>query len=334
MVISVIVSNFNGLPYLPRLLASLRAQRDVVLEILVVDRESRDGSPAYLAGQADVRILSEPPQTGLVAGYQRGADVARGELLFFCNEDMWFAPDCLGRLAAAVDLEDRIGAADGWHWTYDESEWVHGGTRFQPARWAMNSPHPRRGTDFAVPLPTGSDTPFPCAGAFLIHRDVFRELGGWDLSYFLDHEDVDLFLRAWQRRWRCVSVPAAKVYHAISTANAHVLASTGRQVVRRRYVGQRANLVILALKYFRWRGVLTALAQWPAGMAANLVAGRWQRVRDDFKVPADVVRRAPAALAFRTANAPYNLRFPGEGFFCEPRFSRDQGITPPGRSRS
>lgn len=321
--ISVVVSNFNGLRWLPRLLASLRAQRGVETEIVVVDRESTDGSGDYLAAQPGVRVVSEPPQTGLVAGYQRGAAVARGELLFFCNEDMWFDPDCLARLAAVIDLDARIGAADGWHWTYDGSEWVHGGTRFVPARWSRNCPYPRRAADFTVDLPAGSDTPFPCAGAFLIHRDVHAALGGWDPSFFLDHEDVDLFLRAWQRGWRCVSVPGARIYHAISAANAHVLASTGQTVMRRRYVGQRANIPVIAVKYFRWTGVLAALAQWPASLLANLASGNLARVFDDLAVPADLLRRLPAALAFRRANAPYNLRFPGERFFTEPRFNRD-----------
>jgi GT2 family glycosyltransferase len=327
-VISVIVSNFNGLRYLPRLLESLRAQRGVTTELIVVERHSTDGSIPYLAAQPDVRIVNEPPETGLVAGYQRGTEVAQGELLFFCNEDMWFDAECLARLSAVIDLPARIGAADGWHWSYDGSEWVHGGTRFRPARWSRNSPYPRRHADFTVPLPTGSDTPFPCAGAFLIHRDVHRELGGWDPSFFLDHEDIDLFLRAWQRNWRCVSVPEARIHHAISASNAHVLTATGGTVSRRRYLGQRANVVILAVKYFQWLGVLAALAQWPAGMLVNLTAGRWQRVWDDLAMPLDLWRRLPAALTFRTANAPYNLRFPGEQFFTDPRFNCTDSPSP------
>jgi hypothetical protein len=58
--------------------------------------------------------------------------------------------------------------------------------------------------------------PFACGGAFLIHRDVYAEIGGWDTSFFLDFEDVDLFVRAWQREWHCVTVPEAKVYHAVA----------------------------------------------------------------------------------------------------------------------
>lgn len=319
--ISVVVSNFNGLRFLPRLLESLRSQRDVEIEIIVVDRHSTDGSGPYLASCPDVRVLSEPPESGLVSGYACGAAIARGELLFFCNEDMWFDPDCLRLLAARIDLPARIGAVDGWHWTYDGRHWIHGATRFEPIFWHLNSPHPFRSAAFAVDLPPGSDTPFPCAGAFLIHRDVYREIGEWDRGYFLDHEDVDLFIRAWQRNWRCVMEPSARIYHAVNAANAHILATTGQPVGHRRYVGQRANLVILAIKYFSWPWILASLVQWPLAVLNNLRAGYWFRLANDHAIPVEVWRRLPDALAFRRANAPYNLRFPGERFFTEARFS-------------
>jgi len=319
-VISVIISNFNGLRFLPRLLDSLRAQRNVAIEIIVVDRESTDGSVAFLAGQPDVRMISEPPQSGLVTGYQRGTDVASGELLFFCNEDMWFDPDCLHSLQSRIDLNARIGAVDPWQWSYDGSEWMHGTTRFRHARWAINSPQPWRAVEFQLDLPGGTEIPFPCAGAVLIHRDVYREIGGWDPSFFLDHEDLDLFLRAWQRNWRCVVEPAARVYHAINAANGNILPDTGKPVARRRYIGQRANLPIIAIKYFSWTRILPALLQWPVAFLNNLTAGRWQAVISDLSIPAEILRRLPAAWQFRRANSPYNCRFPGESFFDDPRF--------------
>ena len=62
--ISVILSNFNGLRFLPKLLESLRAQRGVEVELILVDRASTDGSREFLATQADVSVVNEPPQSG------------------------------------------------------------------------------------------------------------------------------------------------------------------------------------------------------------------------------------------------------------------------------
>lgn len=333
--VSVIISNFNGARFLPRLLETLRAQRGVTLEIVVVDRRSTDGSAEILAGQPDVKVVSEPPETGLVAGYHAGTAVATAELLFFCNEDMWFDPDCLQRLAEKIDLDRRIGAADPWQWTYDGAEWIHGGTQFHPAPWAINSPYPLRAADFNVKLPDGTEVPFPCAGALLIHREVYRELGGWDGSFFLDHEDIDLFLRAWQRDWKTVLVPEAKVFHAVNASNTQTLTSLNMSVSQRRYVSQRANLTIIALKYFSWRVVPLALLVWPAVLVNNLTKGRWHFVRGDFAVLQEIARRWRTTLNFRRANAAYNCRFPGERFFTAPEHSRSgntsqAGLAEPG----
>lgn len=329
--ISVIVSNFNGARFLPRLLETLLAQNGVTTELIVVDRQSSDASAQILARFPSVRVISEPPETGLVAGYHAGSQVATGELLFFCNEDMWFAPDCLRLLAAEINLERRIGAADPWQWTYDGAEWIHGGTRFFPTLWAINSPYPHYAANFTVDLPAGALVPFPCAGAVMIHRDVYRDVGGWDTGFFLDSEDVDLFLRAWQRGWKATQVPAAKVYHAVNASNAQTLTRLNMSVSRRRYVSQRANLTAIALKCFSWRAIPSALLVWPAVLLNNLLKGRWQFVAGDFAVLRELVRRWPAIRAFRRANSAYIHFLPGERFFSAPEH-RLTGPTGPKQS--
>lgn len=321
MRVSVIISNFNGARFLPRLLESLRAQRGVETEILVVDRFSSDGSLEILERHPEVRVLREPAETGLVAGYHAGSLEASADLLFFCNEDMWFEPDCLRLLAERIDLPSRIAAADGWHFGYDRDEFLHGATRFIRSRWAINSPHPLRSADFEVRLPAGSRTPFACAGAFLIHREVYRELGGWDVGFFLDHEDIDLFLRAWQRGWGTVSVPEALIHHAVNASNTQTLSSLNVSVGERRYLSQRASLTIIALKYFSVRMLPLAALVWPAVFFNNLWSRRWRFARRDLRVLAEIARRAPGALAFRRANARLNREMPGERFFTSLEFS-------------
>src|ERR1700680_504975 len=140
MSISIIVNNFNGMKYLPRALETLRGQQHVKTEIIVVDRESTDGSLAYLSAFPKITLLSEGASSGLVAGYAVGVKVARYDHLFFCNEDMWFDPMCLVRLLQHICLERRHGASDPWQWTYDATAWIHGGVRFRKCVWDPNSP--------------------------------------------------------------------------------------------------------------------------------------------------------------------------------------------------
>lgn len=324
-VISVIVSNFNGLRFLPKLLGSLRAQRGVELELIVVDRESRDGSREFLAAQADVQVVTEPPQSGLVSGYHAGFKVAPGELCFFANEDLWLDPDCLGRLAAQIDPATKTGIADPWEWTYDGARLHHAGVRFQPAACDFNSPWPRAKFDFLAPLTTGQRIPFPCAGAVLIHRTCYEDLGGWDTGFFLDFEDMDLGLRAWQRGWNIVTVPEAKVFHAVGAADAQTLTHPRDTVSRRRYLSNRSSLAVMALKTFSLAALPVAAVAWWSGALNNARRGRWRRFGLDFLAARDVGRRAPAAWQFRRGNTEYNRRAPGERFFSAPEFRARSG---------
>jgi len=322
--VSAVVSNFNGAKYLPRLLETLRAQCGVEVEIVVVDRNSTDASAAILAAHPNVKVVQERPESGLVTGYDVGSAHASYDLLFFCNEDMWFHPDCLRRLAERIDLPNRVFAADPWQWTYDGQIWIHGGTRFRLSRMELNSPYPARRYDFTCSLEAGAAVPFACAGAVLMHRSVYRELGGWDRGFFLDHEDVDLFLRAWQSGWSCVTVPEAKVYHAVNVSNAKTISGGRQQVSRRRYISGRSSLAILGVKYFTGIHAVVPLLIWAGLTARHAIALRWTRVWWQVIAGREFLRRLPTALRYRRAHHRLIRERPGQAWLTAGEF---QGST-------
>jgi GT2 family glycosyltransferase len=320
MSVSVIISSFNGARFLPRLLDSLSSQLGATLEIIVVDRQSSDNSLEILKNYPDTLIVQEPPESGLVAGYTAGATIATHEHLFFCNEDMWFDEHCIRKLEEKIDLGQRIGAADPWQWSYDGSQWLHGGVAFQRKKWDIDSPHPRYKINFTVSLDSGMRVPLPCAGAFLIHRDVFQEIGGWDTSFFLDDEDIDLFIRAWQKDWLCVTVPEAKVYHAVGASNEQNLATVKQSVSTRRYISHCTSTLIIAIKYFSLSTTLLGAANWLVRLTNNLVKLRFKIAFRDLLVVKQVFQRLPEALEFRSKNSEWNRRRPGQRFFSQSEF--------------
>ena len=318
--VSVVTSNFNGSKYLRRLLATLGGQRGVETEVVVVDRHSTDDSAAILAANPDIRVVKEGPESGLVTGYAVGAEHASHDLLFFCNEDMWFDPDCLQRLAGRIDLANRVAAADPWQWSYDGKALIHAGTRFRPCRLDLNSPYPYRRYDFTCLLEAGEVVLFGCAGAVLIHRKVYEELGGWDRGFFLDHEDVDFFLRAWQAGWKCVTVPEARVYHAVNVSNEKVITGGRQRVSRRRYISGRSSLLILGVKYFSPRYAIIPALLWAAATARHAVILNVTKAWWHLLGGREAVRRLVPALASRRANWTSLRTRPGEAFFRDPAF--------------
>jgi GT2 family glycosyltransferase len=318
--VSAIISNFNGAQYLLKLLETLRAQRGVDVEIIVVDRNSTDESAGILAANPDVMVIKEPPESGLVTGYAVGAGHATTDLLFFCNEDMWFEPDCLQRLAGQIDVTRRVAAADPWQWTYDGQHWIHGGTGFRAIRLDLNCPYPFRQCEFTVPLAEGTIVPLGCAGAIMIHRKAYEELGGWDRQFFLDHEDVDLFLRAWQAGWLCATVPTAKVYHAVNVSNAKLINKGRQRVFPRRYISGRSSVLILGVKYFSLRYVLLLLLIWAAAAASHALKLRFISFWWDLLAGKEFLGRLPEALRYRRSRGLAIRQRRGEYFFRAPEF--------------
>jgi GT2 family glycosyltransferase len=285
-----------------------------------VDRHSRDGSLEYLAGQADVAVAHEPPETGLVCGYAAGVAPARHEHLFFCNEDMWFDADCLRLLEERLDPAAGVIAADPWQWTYDGARLIHAGTRFQRTPWDPQCAYPFRRYAFTEPIAPGEVVPFPCAGAFLMERRAYEAVGGWDRSFFLDHEDIDLFIRVWQRGWWCVSVPDARVYHAVGASNGHQLAALNTPVKRRRLISGLSSVSIIGLKYFTAVALLYPLVFPLLTVLKEAVRLRPRRAWLSLLAAGEALRRCPAALRFRARWARHNRRRPGQEFFRAPLF--------------
>ncbi|MCE9608444.1 MAG: glycosyltransferase family 2 protein [Planctomycetia bacterium] len=320
--VSVIVSNFNGAKYLPKLLETLYAQRGVRLEIIIVDRHSTDASATILANDPKLIVIAERPETGLVTGYAVGAERATSDLLFFCNEDMWFEPNCLRLLAERIDLPNRIAAADPWQWTYDAEILIHAGTRFRRRRLELNTPYPWRANAFVCPLSVGEEVPFGCAGAILIHRSAYEEVGGWDRSFFLDYEDLDLFIRTWQAGWKCITVPEAKVYHAVNVSNAKSI-DGGRQLVgRRRTISGRSSLIVLGVKHFSTKHFLLPTFVWLGLLLKHAATFNGTKFWWTLLAGKETLKRLPTAWRYRRMRKSRGLPT-AEEFYLAPKFQTD-----------
>jgi GT2 family glycosyltransferase len=82
----------------------------------------------------------------------------------------------------------------------------------------------------------------------LVRRELFLELGGFDETFFMEWEDLDLCWRAWLRGWGSIHVPNAWLRHRVGAA-------TTRRVLPKRLASSHHNLTRFALKCLPWRAV-------------------------------------------------------------------------------
>jgi GT2 family glycosyltransferase len=224
--------------------------------VLVVDGASTDGSVA-LAAELGATVL-EAPNRGLGFLYNLGARAADCDYVLLSNNDVSYEPDCLELLAAALDADARRFAADPTQLDWYDGHVIHARTSLgRGPLWREYLPGLR--LDDAVPADWVVPTVSAHGAAMLVRRPLLLELGGFDETFFLEWEDLDLCWRAWARGWSSVYVPDARLRHRVGAAT-----SDGARA--RRSASSHHNLLRFALKCL------------PAGAAGRVVAGELLRL--------------------------------------------------------
>jgi len=115
--LSVIVSAQNSGRTLHEVLSSVRASLlpHDCYELIVVDDASTDSSVAVAARFADTVIRLTGRPGGLAYARNRGAEIARGEVIVFVDGDVVVRPDTLPGMLATLEARPDIAAVSASH---------------------------------------------------------------------------------------------------------------------------------------------------------------------------------------------------------------------------
>ncbi len=218
--VSVLVCVRDGLPHLDAALASIAAEDDGAVEVVVVDDGSTDASGEVIAAYGLHPIAG--PGRGVAAARSTALGVATGELVAFCDQDDLWQPGRLATQRALLDADGTVDAVAGRVVPFlepgvERPDWV-----------------PEDMLD--VPRFT------PALGSMLIRRRAFDEVGGLDASLRLA-DDVDWLVRAQEAGRRFVRHPEVVLRYRIHERNqsaaraamrAEILGALRRSMVRRR----------------------------------------------------------------------------------------------------
>jgi hypothetical protein len=181
-VVSVVIPVFNGGDDLEQCLAAVFASDFAGLECIVVDDASTDGRTAQIARHYGARLLEMDRQRGPAIARNRGAETARGEVLFFTDADVILHPDAISRAIEILGSDARLAAVFG---SYDASP-KHPSfvSRYRNLYHHWNH---QLGEENASTFWTG-------CGA--VRRKIFLELGGFSSDYERPSiEDIELGYR-------------------------------------------------------------------------------------------------------------------------------------------
>jgi len=197
--ISVVVATRNRAQRLQALLESIRAQRGVAAELVVVDDGSDDGTPDLLRSWSDVKVelqtIRHPRSRGPAAARNAGWRASGAPLIVFVDDDVTADPDWLAALVSA-------------HREHPEA-FIQG--RVEPDRGELE-----RARVYWTSRAVHESGPWYPSCNIAYPRALLERLAGFDESYLNPAgEDTDLAWRALELGVPDAFAEDALVHHAV-----------------------------------------------------------------------------------------------------------------------
>lgn len=210
-VVSVVIPVHNRAHLTLLCLEALRSQIFSELEIIVVNNASSDTTGDLLVKMKGLRVIQNTVNKQYAAASNMGAEVARGEMLLFLNNDAFVMPTAIRSAVQTLQHNPRIGAV-GAKLIRPDGKMQELGSFVLPdgstvARGRGASPE---GAAYCLPAVVDY-----CSGAFLLTwKELFLISGAFDERFSpAYYEDVEYCVRIAQRGYLCVADPLVEVLH-------------------------------------------------------------------------------------------------------------------------
>ena len=273
--VRVVVVTYSPGDALTDFLSSLKTATTAPYDVVLADNGSTDGAPEAAVAPG-VSLLPTGGNLGYGRAANAGAVGATEEWLVVANPDVVWSPGSLDELLdagsrwpAAGCLGPAIRTPDGRLYPSARAFPSLGrGVGHAVLGWWWPANPWTRSYRSEVGKPVEGPTGWLSGSCMLLRRSAFEAVGGFDPSYFMYCEDMDLCRRLGEAGFQNIYVPSAVVTHtgghATSRVAAEMVAEHHRALYRylaRQYAGPRYALLrpLLAaglfLRYLLARGV-------------------------------------------------------------------------------
>jgi GT2 family glycosyltransferase len=232
--LSVVILNWNTCVELRDCLRSIFDQRyDHVIEVIVADNASNDRSVMMIREEfPQAQLLVHTHNLGFGRGNNAAVPATRGRYVLFLNSDTVVMDCALDALITFGDARPDAGIV-GPKLLNEDGSLQYSCRHF-----------PNLGTGFFRNTPLGRlfptnrftrdylmrdwdhasvrDVDWVSGAALLIRRDALERTGGFDESFYMYCEDVDLCYRVHEAGWRVVYYPGAQIRHIIGRSSDRV----------------------------------------------------------------------------------------------------------------
>jgi N-acetylglucosaminyl-diphospho-decaprenol L-rhamnosyltransferase len=263
--VSILVVAFRSAEFIAACLEGIaRAAAATPHEILLIDNGD-DGTEALVRARfPHVRIVASEGNIGFGAGNNRCAAQARAPRLLLVNPDAVPQPGAIDTLVQFARSTPDAAAWGGRSLSTDGTLDTANFLALPRVRDFVKGPIDSLRGLARGGLPAHATEPGPAdvlnGGFMMVRSDVWRELGGFDESFFLYSEEIDLFRRIKDRGYRVLVHPDVAVVHD---------AGGGHAISASRFLYRTTGQMHYARKHF------SAAGAWTTGVSLWLVAAKY-----------------------------------------------------------
>ena len=216
---SAVILNYNGKEMLQRFVPGMRLVLNHDVELIIADNNSTDGSQEYLKKyHQDLELIEFHKNYGYAEGYNMAISELNSKYVALVNSDIEFNENWITPIVefmesdpeiaicqpAIRDIKDRekfeyAGAAGGWldalGYPFCEGRIFD---TLEKDEGQYDEPH---------------EVFWASGAAFVIRKDLFEKIGGFDPAYFAHQEEIDLCWRLQRAGYKIYTYPKYKVYH-------------------------------------------------------------------------------------------------------------------------
>lgn len=211
--VSIITINFNGWRDTSDLLTSLKQYETYPYEVIVVDNASTGDDVVQLElVHPDVKIVRSELNLGFAGGNNLGYQYAKGDYIFFLNNDMVVKTPVLGALVSRLVDRAYAGVSPCIAFLYNTERIQYYGYKDMTSITLKHTTEPYNPlcSDYFL---QPKETEVLHGGAMLIRRDVVDRVGKMTEIYFLFYEEFDWSRRMREAGYKLFYEPASVVYH-------------------------------------------------------------------------------------------------------------------------
>lgn len=251
--VSIITVNYNQSYITEQLLSSIENTNTYpAIEIIVVDNASKDNPvPAWIIKYPQITFIRSESNLGFAGGNNLGVQAAKGDYLFFVNNDTEFTENLVTTLVKVLDEHTNTGMVSPKIRYFDQPDMLQY-VGFTPMNYytMRNRCIGQFETDKGQYDNTAGQTGYIHGAAMMVRREAIEKAGLMAENFFLYYEEMDWCDHVRRAGYQIWFEPSALIYHKESVSVGRVSGLKEYFMNRNRLLFIRRNAPLTARLFF------------------------------------------------------------------------------------